>query len=81
MKGLIGLIHQLEHLERPPVDVDGVLICELLHVLLAGTLCVVDRLGQVAARSGLEEVMGELAQSLVDVAAADLLDCQTGLFV
>ena len=78
---LVGLLHQLEHLEGPVVDLDRVLVGELLHVLGAGALCVVDRLGEVAAWGRFEEVMGELAEALIDVAAADLLDREAGALV
>ena len=78
---LVGLVHQLEHLEGAPVDVDRVLVGELLHVLLPGALGVVDRLGEVAARGRLEEVVGELAEPLFDVSAADLLDREADALV
>jgi hypothetical protein len=80
-QGFVGLVHQLEHLARPPVDVDRVLVGELLHVLLPGALRVVDRLREIAAGRGLEEVVSQLAEAVVDVAAADLLDRQPGSLV
>jgi len=47
----------LEYLEGAPVDIDRVLVGELVHVLLARPLRVVDRLGEIAAGGGLEEVV------------------------
>ena len=67
-QGLVGLLAELERLERPRVDLDRVLVGELLHVLRAGPLGVVDRRGEVAARRSGQEVVGELAEALGGVA-------------
>ena len=71
-----GCVGQLEHLERALVDLGRLLVGELVHRLRAGALGVVDRLGRVAARRRGEEVVCELAEAVIGIVAAQLLQRQ-----
>ena len=67
-------IHPLERIERAREQLGGLLVGERVERAVGGPLGVVDRLGDVAARRGGEEVVGELGQMGLDRAAVDRLE-------